>query len=33
MDFMTALAYWAIAILSIVNGIVVLMMKVDIGDK
>ena len=32
MDFMTSAAYWGIAILVIVNGVIVLRMKVDIDD-
>ncbi len=31
-DFMTALAYWGMAALVIVNAIIVLRMKIDISD-
>jgi len=33
MDFLTSMAYWGIAVLVIINTIIVLKMKVDIGDK
>jgi hypothetical protein len=33
MDFLTGFAYWGIILLAIINAIIVLMMKVDIGDK
>ena len=32
MDFMTSAAYWGIAVLVIVNGVIVLRMEVDIND-
>jgi hypothetical protein len=32
MDFLTALAYWGMAALVVINAIIVLRMKVDIGD-
>ncbi len=32
MDFMTSFAYWGMAALVIINGIIVVWMKVDIGD-
>jgi hypothetical protein len=32
MDFLTSLAYWGMAVLVIINAIIVLRMKVDIGD-
>ena len=30
MDFMTSLAYWGMAALVIINGIIVLRMKIDV---
>jgi hypothetical protein len=33
MDFLTALAYWGMAALVVINAIIVLRMKVDIGDR
>jgi hypothetical protein len=33
MDFLTALAYWGMAALVVINAIIVLRMKVDIGDE
>lgn len=33
MDFLTSMAYWGIAVLVIINTIIVIRMKVDIGDK
>lgn len=33
MDFMTGAAYWGIAVLVVINTIIVLKMKIDIGDK
>ena len=32
MDFLTALAYWGMAALVVINTIIVLRMKIDIGD-
>jgi len=32
MDFMTSLAYWGMAALVIINGIIVLRMKIDISE-
>jgi hypothetical protein len=33
MDFFTALAYWGMAALVVINAIIVLRMKIDIGDE
>ena len=33
MDFMTGAAYWGMALLVVINTIIVLKMKIDIGNK
>ena len=33
MDFMTGAAYWGMALLVVINTIIVLRMKIDIGNK
>ncbi|HNT58013.1 MAG TPA: hypothetical protein PKL99_09025 [Syntrophales bacterium] len=33
MDFLTGAAYWGIAVLVIVNAVIVMKMKVDVGEE
>ena len=33
MDFLTGAAYWGIAVLVIVNALIVIKMKVDVGEE